>query len=363
MLVAQACYQTRTPSSIPLPLRNITLFLYLSKLVISSAGRLCLGGLAKVISILYPYNDHLEKQWAPLPCTVSGFHSRILDVSNSNSLVSILPIPHPVTLPDGHGYTPLCNILEHALMLKKFKPKETKDPKWQSIASSQKFKAFITTLPICKHVTSIRWLAVRLLVWTDGWDTLTGCKSNRSPMHTGTVTLLFVDVQTELVVGISTYPNMVGPGKIDHGPVFQRFREDIMQFEQDDENRIFASRHFSSNDMIHTKVMFIIQNQPERRQVSCLLGGNSILHPLFGVSCNFSQLAVLFPACDDCLTNLDVYISRKDWSIPPMMQECSTCLGWSLEKLTKAEYCTGYSPPNDLNEFTPAHYYSTERTG
>jgi hypothetical protein len=135
MLVAQACYQT-------LPLRNITLFFYLSKFVLLTR-RLRLGGLSQVISILYPYADHLEKQWAPLPCTVSGFRSRILNVSNSNSLVSILPIPHPVALPDGHGYTPLRNIMEHALMLKKFKPQETKDPKWQLIASCRKFKAFV----------------------------------------------------------------------------------------------------------------------------------------------------------------------------------------------------------------------------
>jgi hypothetical protein len=60
MLVAQACHQTGNPPTIPLPLRNITLFLYLSKLVVST-GRLRLGGLSKVIIILYPYANHLEK--------------------------------------------------------------------------------------------------------------------------------------------------------------------------------------------------------------------------------------------------------------------------------------------------------------
>jgi hypothetical protein len=82
-------------------------------------------------------------------------------------------------------------------------------------------------------------------------------------MHTGTVTLLFVDIQSQLVVGIATYPKMGGPGKIDHGPVFQRFKEDLSQFEDDDINRVFASRHFLSDIKINTKVMFIIQDQPE----------------------------------------------------------------------------------------------------
>jgi hypothetical protein len=105
-------------------------------------------------------------------------------------VVSILPIPHPETLPDGHGYTPLRNIVEHALLLKKFFTKETKDPKWQSMASCTKFKRFMTGVPSSKHSPIIRQLAVGLIVWTDGWDTSTGCKSNRSPMHTGTVTLV-----------------------------------------------------------------------------------------------------------------------------------------------------------------------------
>jgi hypothetical protein len=352
MLVAQACYQAVKPPKTNLPLRNITLVLYLSKLVIST-GRLRLGGLSQVISILYPYADHLEKQWAPLPCTVSGFRSCILNVSNSNSLVSILPIPHPEALPDGHGYTLLRNIMEHALMLKKFKPQETKDPKWQSIASCQKFKAFMSRVSNHHRVSSIRKLAMGLLVWTDGWDKSTGCKSNCSPMHTGTVTLRFVNIQSKSVVGIATYPNMGGPDKIDHGPVFQQFKEVIFEFEADDDNRVFACRHFSSDVEIHTKVIFIIQDQPERRQASCLLGGNSILHPLFGVSCDNSELAVPFSTCQKCIDDLEQYVSAKDWSRPPMSKHCSRCIGWSLRKFMKVKYETSYPAPSDFKEATP----------
>jgi hypothetical protein len=42
-------------------------------------------------------------------------------------------------------------------------------------------------------------------------------------MYTGTVTLIIVNVQSQVLVGVTTYPNMGGPGKIDHGPVFHRF--------------------------------------------------------------------------------------------------------------------------------------------
>ena len=228
VLVRQASFQDSRPSHDMLPLPNILLFLYLAKLVMAT-GRLQLSNLSKVLSILYPYAHKLEPQWAPIPCTLSGFRSKILNVSNTNSLVSILPIPCPETLPDGHGYTPFRTILSHALMMKSFLPAETKDPKWQSIASCEKFLAFLRSIPEPSTALAVLQIAVGIIVWTDGWDTSTGCKSNRSPMHTGTVTLVFVNVSTGLVVGIATYPNMGGPGKIDHGPVFQRFQEDIAE--------------------------------------------------------------------------------------------------------------------------------------
>lgn len=96
-LVAQAAFQTTATPKTILPLPNIMLFLSLAKLVLST-GRLQLYNLSKVLSILYPYAHKLEKEWAPIPCTVSGFRSCILNVSNSNSLMSILPIPLPDTV-------------------------------------------------------------------------------------------------------------------------------------------------------------------------------------------------------------------------------------------------------------------------
>lgn len=339
VLVAQAAFQTPMPSSSMLPLPNIMLFLYLSKLVMSS-GLSQQFHLAKVLAILYPYADSKEKSWAPIPCTVSGFRSKISNVSNSNSLVSILPIPSPETLPDGHGYTPFRNILSHALMLNKFLPTETKDPKWQSLVSCEKFKPFLNSIPTPTGGSSVLQIAVGIIVWTDGWDTSTGCKSNRSPMHTGTVTLLFVTVLTGKVIGIATYPNMGGPGKIDHGPVFDRFQQDIAAFESaDNKDRVFASRHHSRNVEIHTQILFVVQDQPERRQASGLLGGGSNLHPMFGMSCDFNKLELPFNACTQCEVKVHEYIEAANWSLVPMPNRCNHCLSWKsvLPKILRDE--------------------------
>ena len=356
VLVKQAAYQTAVVPAGQLPIPNIMLFLYLARLVMSS-GLSQQHYLSKLLLILYPFVDRVEKDWAPIPCTLSGFRSRFLNVSNSNSLVSILPIPAPDTLPDGHGYTPLRNILRHVFSMEQFEPAATLDTKWQSLASSDKFLEFLANVAEKGQALPLgpRKLAVGLLLWTDGWDTSTGCKSNRSPMHTGTITLLIVDVESQLVVGVSTHPNMGGPGKIDHEPVYQRLQEDVAAFESDECDRVFSSRHFLANVEVYTQIIFVVQDQPERRTASGLKGGGSKLHAMFGMSCDFERLILPFKACQDCVESLDAYLVAEDWTRPPMEVRCEYCLGWSLHQLTRTTYRESFEVPHvpTVNEGDP----------
>ena len=356
VLVAQAAFQSTMPSTTLLPLPNIMLFLYLAKLVLST-GRLELSNLAKVLSILAPRASNSHTNWAPVPCTVSGFRSMILNVSNSNSLVSILPIPTPETLPDGHAYTPFSTILKHALMMNTFDPALIKDPKWKSIATCHKFQHFIANIQNVETPGTVpfRLLAVGIIIWTDGWDTSTGCKSNRSPMYTGTITLLFVDVDSGEVVGCVTYPNIGGSGKINHAPVFQRLQQDILAFESEGANRLVASRHYGCQVKCYTKLLFIVQDQPERRAASCLLGGNSNVHAMFGMSCDFSCLELPFNACTNCQNQVVEYLAYKDWTQPPRQAPCQHCLGWSLSDLITTSYNIQSECPKLLDEQTPGY--------
>lgn len=359
VIVAQALFQTPLLAASPLPVSNVMLFLYLSKLVIST-GHLQQGNLSKVLQILYPYAERSESSWAPLPCTVSGFMSRITNVTNQNSLVSILPIPNPETLSDGHGYTPFREILTHTLMMNSFEDQSSRDPKWQSLAMSDKFQSFMRRIPPLSGTDTllVQQVAVGIIVWTDGWDTSTGTKSNRSPMHTGTVSLLFVDVMLGEVVGIATYPNMGGPGKADHGTVFHRFEQDLVDFEAEGSDRVFQSCHFEKDVEIHTQVLFIVQDQPERRQASGLLGGGSTLHALFGTSCDFKKLAVPFVSCTDCEQRVHAFIRERNWLEAPLAVGCTHCLGWNLKKLNGAVYQSLCKAPNHLGEDTPgAHLF------
>jgi hypothetical protein len=178
---------------------NILLFLYLSKLVVG-IGQFQEKNLSKVMKIIFPYVRRVEKGWPPIPTTVSGFRSIITHTSNNNSLVSILPIPRPATMSDGHGYTPFRQILAHALLMESFPELCSKDTKSKSIILSDKFQFFLSTIKRSSSSTAFTQLAVGLLLWTDGWDPSTSSKSNRSPIHTGTKTLIIVNVQSQALV-------------------------------------------------------------------------------------------------------------------------------------------------------------------
>ena len=172
-------------------------------------------------------------------------------------------------------------------------------------------------------------------------------------MHTGTITLLFVEADSEDLVGFVTYPNMGGPGKIDHGSVFRRFQEDIEAFESNDNNRIFASRHHGCQVKCYTQLLFIVQDQPERRKESCLQAGNSTLHTMFGVCCDFNQLMLPFSACMDCQNSIVEYLAQKNWSLPPREWSCPNCLGWSIDYLTSTTYTLPTEEPKFLDDHTP----------
>jgi hypothetical protein len=136
--------------------------------------------------------------------------------------------------------------------------------------------------------------------------------------------------------------------------MFCRFEEDMPSFESCDTNaRVFSSRHHSCDVEIHTQIMFVVQDQPERRHASGILGGRSNLHPLFGTSCDFNSLELPFEACSVCQLKVHNYIAAKNWSIPPLSNPCDQCLSGGIYHLTDTTYTESYSCPNNFPLDTP----------
>ena len=73
-------------------------------------------------------------------------------------------------------------------------------------------------------------------------------------------------------------------------------------------------------------------DQPERRGSTSLLGGGGKQHPLFGLSCNFSELSRKFAACEECLSVAKAYIATASYE-NRMIMECNCCYSYSLKRL------------------------------
>jgi hypothetical protein len=65
-------------------------------------------------------------------------------------------------------------------------------------------------------------LVVLFMMWFDGWDPNGSSKGNRSPVWSGSITLVFVNLQGK-VVSAATYPFAAGPGKADMMSFLKRF--------------------------------------------------------------------------------------------------------------------------------------------
>ena len=127
----------------------------------------------------------------------------------------------------------------------------------------------------------------------------------------------------------------------------------MADFEKEDSERVLPSRHHSCNVEVHTKVLFVVQDQPERRGASGLLGGGSRLHPLFGMSCDFVSLELPFEACNKCNNQVVEYLEAKDWKNNPLDGKCQQCLGWSLNRLTSCSYVSSFEYPHFVGDETP----------
>jgi hypothetical protein len=122
--------------------------------------------------------------------------------------------------------------------------------------------------------------------------------SQSSCIPTGYVTLVIVDVASRVLVGVATYPNMGGPGKINHGPRNKSFFDNFCQINKEESNCLVDSLHHASQVEVTRKYVYHSGSAREKTS-SSLLGDNSILHPLLRMPCDFKKLDRPLNLCGD----------------------------------------------------------------
>ena len=264
-----------------------------------------------------------------MPSTLADFQSHILNPSNKHALVTILPSPNVYILNDGlHAYCDLEEITAFVLLLPRTLGMAPVPKRLRQLCQGSVMQNFRKEMPLTLDTQCL--VSIGLIFWLDGWDPSASSKSNRSPVHTVTATLLCVDNTTGMVFNSRTFPIACGPGKEDHNVVFQALQQSLSNLSSG--NDIVWSHHHGRWTSLRVRVLAFLMDQPERRGSNCLLGGNSKQHPLFGISCNFESLERPLTACPKCLRVASRYLQAGAFQAP-MELACRACYGFSISRL------------------------------
>jgi hypothetical protein len=329
-LVCEACFASTTLSMDVIqsvPLHDTYMVLLIARLVfrIGSVHQVLLSSLLSVMV-------HARPQSGPssLPINRSQMVRTISNLTNSTSIAVAIPTPHPVELGNCHAYIPLQDLIVHALgmqpassiILEKYQ-RLVGSPKGRScLWSAQKaFEAGPLTV-LMRYVCF-------LMFWFDGWDPNSSlCKANKTPIWTGTVTLIFATLEG-LVVFVTTRIITSGPGKADHTEVIQEIVDNVASLQELCNSHKFWTRANTAYALVYPVVLLVTCDQPERRTISGLLAGNSKLHACFGISCNTALLFTSLEACGRCVSQLNTYIRNGRFQ-HAFCTTCTVCHQWIL---------------------------------
>jgi hypothetical protein len=341
-IVLQSSNQdTRTDilGEIQVDVASVRHFLQIATLV-SVLGENHRALLAKVLSSY----DVCKYSRISLPSTEQDFKKHILNVTNKNSLFSLLPVPS-YRISTGTELT-TCSIRElvsFAMMFPSNPNFGGLHPRFFSIVESITFLEHLPNLSV-PAPGGVQVVAYAIM-WSDGWDPNTKSKGNRASVWTGTAGFLLVDV-TRDPFPYDIVPSLwsVGAGKDGHNSAFTELLEEVTVHTLTDDG---IRRPFKVWSRFHGCLVFayicvgpFLQDQIERRAAAHLLAGNSNMHALFGTSCCFKKLAKPFGACRKCNAFLDKYIDNANWSAPAITS-CKHCHGWDIGKLwSEGSYVT-----------------------
>ncbi len=332
-----------------LPPHSIQLFLHIATMLLTTgqAQQMVFANILSLLVSLIPVDNH---EWPTMPTTLAGFQSHVLNPTNKNSLVSILPVPTVYMLPDQlHAYCCLTEIASFVLLLPRTLGTAPIPLRLRQLCQSQQMQDFIAlSQPI--QVTKCL-VSLGIMFWMDGWDPSASSKNNRSPVHTASATIICIDNITGLPFNTRTFPIACGPGKADHNPIFEAL---LRSYDTLGSGRsTIWSHHHGCWTTVQIHAITFLMDQPERRGSNCLLGGNSKQHALFGVSCNFANLEKNFSACPTCLRLATAYLEAGCFN-SPMQLSCTSCYSFTLANLLhKGRYKN--LPSCELSTHTPGY--------
>jgi hypothetical protein len=350
-LVARSCYQDPSIDDTTyqrIHQDEVALFFRIAPLVFKTGPQqqhLLAGGLSGFEMLHSPpscYRSTMATSCLPLPITHKAFLATLINPTNQNLLTSIIPRPPTVVLSGRHAYITIPAILAYELGLAHAAVDPPYNPKFERPVNSEhgqelfnraktKLMAKAQTIN-CNADSYVRYV-VLLLMWFDGWDPNGSSKGNRSPVWSGTLTMVFLNMEGTIVV-VATYPFATGPGKADHDVIFQHILKDLRALhgsldEPHTSRRWYSSRAAQQMLLLYAELFCIWQDQSARHQETNTLGGNSNNHAIFGISCYVKHLCKPIPACVRCRAATMEYLDHGDFR-ELFRPTCPSCTNWQF---------------------------------
>jgi hypothetical protein len=355
-LVARSCYldsRVRMPAEKGLDVADMILFFRIARLVFQLGPKhqhLLAGVLAGFETRYLPpsITSTQHSHGVQLPTTHKAFTAKLLNQTNTNSLTSIIPIPPTVVLSGKHAYVSIPALVAYDLGLANANVDPPYNAKFDRLVNSEHGKALfhrakgqLTAEGATINGTHADYvpLVALFMMWFDGWDPNASSKGNRSPVWSGSLTLVLINLQG-CVVSVATYPFAAGPGKADHNVIFEQILLDVraLQAPIDDcvnARRWYYSRAASTMALVYGELFCIWQDQPGRRQETNLLNGNSLNHAVFGTSCYVKQLQTPIAACSWCRQATMQYLDSGNFQTA-LLTGCQHCTNWRFPEDPKS---------------------------
>ena len=139
-----------------------------------------------------------------------------------------------------------------------------------------------------------------------------------------------------------TYPICIGHKNACHDIVEQKFVNELNNLASGI-NNVFYSKQLSRYIHLHFKIIASLGDQPERREINCLLNGNSTFGGRYLYSANINEIKKNLVPCNSCYEGMkydSLFLSRKIL--------CKDCLRWDM------------MTDNNLSKFDPPNHYPKE---
>jgi hypothetical protein len=348
-LVAGSCYldaRICTTTNTDITIDDVILFFRIARLVFQlgpNHQKLLGGVLSGFETRVLPANSASHPFFSTglqLPTTQKAFIVKFLNQTNTNSLTSIIPRPPTIPLSGKDACVSIPSLIAHTLGFANPILDPPCNAKYERLVNSKHGQTLLreANVQLLNEGTTVNDtrtsyvpVVVFNLMWFDGWDPNGSSKGNRSPVWSGSVTLVFINLHG-LVMSVDTCPLAAGPGKASHDVMFDQIRLDVRALQAPlhdnaDSQRWHCSRSASQMALVYGALFCIWQDQPARRQESHLLGGNSNNHAIFGTSCYVTHLQKQITACDHCRQATIAYLIDGNFqnALSPV---CLHCTNW-----------------------------------